>query len=537
MIARLRSAIVGACFVGLMLAAPSANAAFIGSNGKIAFTNLDGTPANSEQVFTVGPDGTGRTQLTDLPYGATSPRWSPNGAKIAFAATGDYTGLSAIAVMNADGSEQTFITGSGNFDIDPAWSPDGSKIAFSRRSDCGQNPDCPERDIYTVNADGSGLAQVTHANGLAEGGLDWSPSGATIAFTASAGGSQHIYTVKADGTGQTQLTGASTVDDGPSWSPDGHRIAFHSYRDATGQCGFGCNSEIYVMNADGTAQSRLTNAPEADGFPSWSPDGTKLVFGRWSCTPSFTCSGGLHSMNSDGTGLTPLTAQWQDGGPDWQPIPYTGYPRPRGASPMRVSLVPAYKQCAAPNSTHGAPLAFRSCHPPVQASDFLTVGTPEANGAGVNSIGSMTLKVKTTSPEDLLISGSISDVRCLPATSMTVCNSANGADGPDYSGQLQGNATIRITDHYNGPGQNEAATVQDIPFPVNMTCANTAGTTIGGTCNVTTTGAVVCPECGIHENQRTIVETAQFQVFDGGLDGLVTTNPNTLFLDQGVFIP
>ena len=160
--------------------------------------------------------------------------------------------------------------------------------------------------------------------------------------------------------------------------------------------------------------------------------------------------------------------------------------RPKGATPLRASLVPAYKACTAPNRTHGAPLAFPSCNPPVQASNFLTVGSPDANGAGANSVGFILLKVKTTSPEDVLITSSISDVRCKAATAASVCTSANAADGPDYSGGLQGNAIIRISDHYNGPGLNEAATVQDIPFPVNTSCANTASTTEGGLCSVST---------------------------------------------------
>src|SRR6266540_2776502 len=64
------------------------------------------------------------------------------------------------------------------------------------------------------------------------------------------------------------------------------------------------------------------------------------------------------------------------------------HPRPRGATPLRASLVPAYKQCTgAGNRTHGAPLALPSCNPPVQESDSLTVGTPDANGAAPNSIG------------------------------------------------------------------------------------------------------------------------------------------------------
>jgi hypothetical protein len=210
--------------------------------------------------------------------------------------------------------------------------------------------------------------------------------------------------------------------------------------------------------------------------------------------------------------------------------------RPKGASPLRASLVPSYKACATPNRTHGAPLAFPSCNPPVQSSNFLTVGTPDANGAPANSVGSILLKVKTTSPEDVLITSSITDVRCLPATSASVCSSANAADGPDYSGELQGNATIRISDHYNGPGLNEAATVVDIPFPVNASCVATAATNVGGTCTTNTTANTVVPG-SVKDTQRAVVEVGQLQINDGGADGLVSTADNTLFEVQGIFIP
>jgi hypothetical protein len=210
--------------------------------------------------------------------------------------------------------------------------------------------------------------------------------------------------------------------------------------------------------------------------------------------------------------------------------------RPKGASPLRASLVPSFKACATPNRTHGAPLAFPSCNPPVQSSNFLTVGTPDANGAGANSVGSILLKVKATSPEDVIIQSSITDVRCQAGTAASVCSSANAADGPDYSGELQGNATIRISDHYNGPNLNEAATVVDIPFPVNATCVNTSLTTIGGTCTTNTTANAVVPG-SVKDTQRAVVEIGQLQVNDGGADGLVSTADNTLFEVQGIFIP
>src|SRR4051812_28892740 len=216
--------------------------------------------------------------------------------------------------------------------------------------------------------------------------------------------------------------------------------------------------------------------------------------------------------------------------------------RPRGATPLRASMVPAFKACAAPNRTHGAPLAFPSCNPPVQASNFLTVGTPDANGvAAANSVGFIRLDVKVGVPgppddSDVLIKSSTSDVRCKPATAAAVCGTANAADGPDYSGEVQGNAIIRITDHYNGPGLNEAATVQDIPFPVNATCAATADTGTGGLCTANTSANAAVPGA-VKDTQRANIELAQLQINDGGADGQVATADNTLFEVQGIFIP
>jgi hypothetical protein len=172
----------------------------------------------------------------------------------------------------------------------------------------------------------------------------------------------------------------------------------------------------------------------------------------------------------------------------------------------------------------------------VQASNFLTIGSPDANGAAANGVAFVLLKVKTTSPEDVSIQSTGQDIRCLPATAATVCPTPNAADGPDYTGGLQGNATIRISDHYNGPTLTEAATVVDIPFPVNGTCASTTSTTIGSTCSTNTTANAVVVG-SVKDAQRGVVEIQQLQIFDGGADGNVTTADNTLFAVQGIFIP
>jgi hypothetical protein len=212
------------------------------------------------------------------------------------------------------------------------------------------------------------------------------------------------------------------------------------------------------------------------------------------------------------------------------------HPRPRGATPIRVPFVPAFKQCTGSgNRTHGAPLAFPSCNPPVQTSPNLTIGTPDANGAAANAIGYALVQVLPPAQSDVRLSGQATDIRCRPG--VAVCGSANTAGGPDYTGELQSNAMIRISDHFNGPGLNEPATVQDIPFPTTVTCSATADPSIGSFCSVSTTANAIVPGAVI-SNQRAIVESAQIHADDGGIDGLVSTPAdNALFAVQGVFIP
>src|SRR4051812_4218566 len=166
--------------------------------------------------------------------------------------------------------------------------------------------------------------------------------------------------------------------------------------------------------------------------------------------------------------------------------------RPRGASPFSASTVPAFQPCAAPNRTHAPPLAFPSCNPPVQTSPNLTIGSPDANGAAANATAFAKLKVVGVpggvDDSDVLITSVGTDVRC--KSGVVTCGSANAADGPDYTGEVQGTAQIKITDHNNAPTAagpfTDAATMTEVPFPVTGTCVATADTSIGGTCSTTT---------------------------------------------------
>ena len=212
-----------------------------------------------------------------------------------------------------------------------------------------------------------------------------------------------------------------------------------------------------------------------------------------------------------------------------------GYPRPVGATPTRASLVPAYAQCTSPNRVHGPPdfpgnasNPDGSCNPPAQTSSQLTVGSPDANGAGAQSLGFAKLATILGNPgtsadeADVRVTAQITDVR-------------KRSDLTDYTGQLQLDTTIRVIDRNNGP--TETGVGQDTPFRVTIPCTATGSATVGSTCAVNTTVDAVLGAGAIKETMRTIWQLGQVRVNDGGADGVVSTTPNTLFAVQGLFVP
>ena len=207
------------------------------------------------------------------------------------------------------------------------------------------------------------------------------------------------------------------------------------------------------------------------------------------------------------------------------------FPRPAGATPLRVSLVPAYQACFAPNREHGPPLGFGACAPPDQASAGLTVGTPDANGEASRFAGSVRLATVVGDPE---LAGDQADVSVVLAAN----DVRLASDLSDYTGEVDLRPTFRLTDLDNGPDGPEAATVLDLQLSFRTTCAATGDTTAGADCNLATTADSVLPGV-IKESQRMLMEGLDpVRVFDGGADGdLDTPADNTLFLTQGIFIP
>ena len=341
-----------ACAV--LLAPAGVQAAFPGANGKIVFSSDRAAQYPSflgREMFTMNPDGTGLVQLTDgtgQSRNDSDPTWSPDGRKIAFT-RGDMSGAGTgkfVYVMNADGSAVTQVPNTGLNAAAPAWSPDGTRIAFAnaRGTQCGNGRnectfDHGGYDIYTVRLDGSELTRLT-PNFRDDLDPAWSPDGTRIAFAGSnigGVGVSFIYMMNSDGTGQTRIT--TTVgtagDFHPNWSPDGQRIVFHSDRPPHDG-----GSRIWVINADGSNATRVSNGPGLDRVPVWSPDGNRLAF-----TSSLEPDGyRVYTTNVDGTARVRLTDhQGQyDFDSDWQPAPVGN--RPPSCSDVTVTpgeLTPA----------------------------------------------------------------------------------------------------------------------------------------------------------------------------------------------------
>ena len=103
-----------------------------------------------------------------------------------------------------------------------------------------------------------------------DGSPAWSPDGTRIAFYSERDGNAEIYVMNADGTGVTRLTNSSADEGYPAWSPDGRTISFDS--DRTG------NFDVFAMNTDGSNVRPLTKHPARDVSATWSPDGSTIVF-------------------------------------------------------------------------------------------------------------------------------------------------------------------------------------------------------------------------------------------------------------------
>jgi Tol biopolymer transport system component len=296
-------------FVAGLAAAGPAPAAFPGENGKIAFDS--DRHGGDEDIWTIDPDGRNLVNLTAKSKANDfAPNWRADGRKIAFMSdrvtATNPEGDSEIFLMRADGSHQTQITFNALDDEDPAWSPDGRRIVFVRDFDPIEGE--IDRDLFTMNADGTDQRNLTSSPGVLDQEPNWSADGKSIAFLSDRDGIDfEVYTMRPNGSGVRQLTSNDAEEFHPNWSPDGRQITFTTRRDG--------DAEVYVMNADGTDQTNVTANPAGDdGVSAWSPDGEKIVY----ISREFD----IFTMNADGSDKVGLTkGPAFDFESDWQPLP------------------------------------------------------------------------------------------------------------------------------------------------------------------------------------------------------------------------
>jgi Tol biopolymer transport system component len=297
------AAIAVAMAAALLLSiAPTAGAAFPGSNGRIAYSGFPG--AGDSELFSQLPGG-GPLQLTNDALGQGEPSYSADGKRIAFAQNGP--GLTnEIWIMRADGTKKHRIT-QGHNDAHPAFSPNGRAIVFGR-----------DGGIARMRSDGSKAHRITQATGnfLYDHQPTWSPNGRLIAFASNRidrnSAVTDVWTMRPDGSHKRNLTHSREVFDGsPDFSPGGGSIAYSSRRAG--------HTKIWRMRSNGRRRHLV---PISGSFseqynPAFSPNGRKLVF---SSTDMFGVDNGLFTAPSTGgSAKAILTGGDLAGEATWQP--------------------------------------------------------------------------------------------------------------------------------------------------------------------------------------------------------------------------
>ncbi len=306
---------VAALLAGLLVTATPAGATAPGTNGRIAYSRFADATFRHADIVSANPDGTGIMKLTKTRAGTYdfNPDWSPDGTKVAFERDTPVGG--GIDTVNADGSNLRQITFAGFGDQDPAWSPDGTRIAVERF-------DIPAgRDgIYVLDADGNDPVQITQNDARGENEEpQWSPDGSKLVFQIASDTMGHaLFTINLDGTQEHQITTWGLDALHADWSPDGQLIVFEA--PDLDNVPPGQSSNVFTIRPDGSHLVSVTDYQGGDinaTNPAWSPDGKKIVFVQVPGSGPFGYSD-IFTMNADGTAINRVTSStFWDFRPDW----------------------------------------------------------------------------------------------------------------------------------------------------------------------------------------------------------------------------
>jgi len=221
--------------------------------------------------------------------------------------------IKELYTINADGTGLSKLTSRNLILLGPRWSPDGTQIAYAVQD----NPNvATENNLHIMNADGTNDRQITSKMLVAS--FQWSPDGKrfVLAILPGIGKKPFLQVINADGTGAVQLTNSPAARYMlPAWSPDATQIAFASDREGT--------TEIFVMNADGSNIRRLTDpqANQGAAFPTWAPDGKRIAYAQFDKAdpPTAEAIPSLYVMNADGSNPTRITTNIRYEPLSWSP--------------------------------------------------------------------------------------------------------------------------------------------------------------------------------------------------------------------------
>lgn len=256
----------------------------------------------TKEIWAMDYDGANQHPITHLGTISISPRISPDNSRLAFSSLGRY-GFEIRVYSMLLGRMMSF-PNSGGTNLSPAWSPDGNQIAYSS-SRTG------DPEIWMSDANGSLARRITSFRGPDVSPVFNPKTGDQIAWISGRTGLPQLYIMGTDGSNVTRLTDGGYVSS-PSWSPDGHFLAFAWNRKyGPGAPG---GQDIYVMEIATKRWIQVTHDMGQCDFPSWAPDGRHIVFAN-------TADGRqahmrIWTMIADGTQKHPLTGPGADM-PNW----------------------------------------------------------------------------------------------------------------------------------------------------------------------------------------------------------------------------